>query len=433
MVTNPIPSHEQIMLKIMNCTKTSDECCLWTESLYKGSPHFYNIHIKNYLWGLSHPKVERGHHLENTCRHERCINTEHLKIIDRSIDWDQVWERLLNKSKMDGECIIWTGKVDKGGYGHTNIKGKTYSVHRISYMIKNGGEEIPTHVKEKRVMIRHICPKGHNPSCINPNHLILGTYSENANDRKDNGTHMEGGTHPQSKITEEVAQKIKLSLFKKGETGYRTRQVRADFFGVPLSTVSSIDVGQAWAHLKDKDGNDFLHNRDRININIRENRKRKKGQAITLEEFEKAGEVLYSRTKKTSENKKGDIQGECWEYNHGKLAQNGYAYACLYGRNKLAHIWSRSIYEKREKLQHEVTRHLCGNRSCINPEHLAFGTNSENSNDAFLHGSKGAKLTVDDVRDIRSSKMSTNELAKKYNVHFRSIYCVLTRRTWKLV
>jgi len=431
--TNPQFSHEQIMemIKLKTHIKKDTECHLWKGSAYRGFPRIYNIHLKNYVWNLSKPKVKRGHHLQNTCDADNCININHLKVIDRSVNWDELWERILKRTEKDGDCIIWTGKKSKKGYGHTTIKCITHLVHRISYMVKLGGKEIPTHINGERALVRHICPKGHNPSCINPDHLILGTYSENSNDRKDNGTHMEGENHPLSKITEEMAQKIKLSLFKKGEVGYRTRQVRADFFGVPLSTVSSIDTGQAWCHLKDKEGDDLNHKKELIQDRVKKKRKIK--HDITQEQFTSAGEILYGRVTKTSHNKKVEIEGDCWECNGKREEKTGYSYTCFYGRKKYSHIWSREIYEGRERRPHEITRHLCGNPICIQPTHLKFGNNSENSQDAFLHGSKAAKLSIEDVREIRKSKLSTKELATKYGVHYRSIYCVLTRRSWKMV
>jgi hypothetical protein len=58
-------------------------------------------------------------------------------------------------------CIVWTGAVDKLGYGRIGMQGKSKLAHRISYQHYVG--EIPVGLE-----LDHLC---RNPSCINPNHL----------------------------------------------------------------------------------------------------------------------------------------------------------------------------------------------------------------------------------------------------------------------
>ena len=99
-----------------------------------------------------------------------------------------------------------------------------------------------------------------------------------------------------------------------------------------------------------------------------------------------------------------------------------------------------------------VTRHLCGNSRCVNPAHLKPGTQSENERDKVLHGTsnKGkkfnspnyrkpnhngslnpkAKLTEQDVLDIRSSNVSAKILAVQYNVSKNHIQCIRNRTAW---
>jgi len=58
-------------------------------------------------------------------------------------------------------CIVWTGAVDKLGYGRIGMQGKSKLAHRISYQHYVG--EIPVGLE-----LDHLC---RNTSCINPNHL----------------------------------------------------------------------------------------------------------------------------------------------------------------------------------------------------------------------------------------------------------------------
>ena len=67
-----------------------------------------------------------------------------------------------------GQCWNWTGS-GRERYGTIRINGKTLSAHRVSYCLFVG--PIP-----KNLMILHSCD---NKSCVNPNHLSVGTHEEN--------------------------------------------------------------------------------------------------------------------------------------------------------------------------------------------------------------------------------------------------------------
>lgn len=67
-------------------------------------------------------------------------------------------------------CFVWTGAVDKKGYGRIGMQGKSSKLaHRISYQHFVG--EIPQGLE-----LDHLC---RNPSCINPNHLEAVTRKVN--------------------------------------------------------------------------------------------------------------------------------------------------------------------------------------------------------------------------------------------------------------
>lgn len=80
---------------------------------------------------------------------------------------------------MENECWNWQGTIYKNKYGKAVWGGTQYYAHRISYIIFK--DLIPSDL-----VIRHTCD---NPTCVNPNHLIIGSYSDNSLDCvKETGT-----------------------------------------------------------------------------------------------------------------------------------------------------------------------------------------------------------------------------------------------------
>lgn len=74
-------------------------------------------------------------------------------------------------------CWIWTGLLTNVGYGKMGIGTKTISTHRYSYEQAYG--PIP-----KGLLVLHKCD---NRCCVNPEHLYLGTQSDNIKDMYSKG------------------------------------------------------------------------------------------------------------------------------------------------------------------------------------------------------------------------------------------------------
>jgi hypothetical protein len=82
-------------------------------------------------------------------------------------------ERFWEKVDKSGECWLWTGALASNGYGRiTPVTGVSAGAHRVSYELHNG--PIP-----KGMMVMHSCDV---PSCVNPDHLSLGTAKDNMAD-----------------------------------------------------------------------------------------------------------------------------------------------------------------------------------------------------------------------------------------------------------
>jgi hypothetical protein len=87
-----------------------------------------------------------------------------------------------------------------------------------------------------------------------------------------------------------------------------------------------------------------------------------------------------------------------------------------------------------------VIRHKCKqNPACCNLEHLEIGTYSQNNgadkmrDETLVNGERvfTAKLSNERVIAIRGSNKSITDLAKEFGVNYKTIWCIITRRTWK--
>lgn len=127
---------------------------------------------------------------------------------------------------------------------------------------------------------------------------------------------------------------------------------------------------------------------------------------------------------------------ECWGWK-GSMTGKGYAQCPPYGK---AYRWSLEQSLGRKLKSNEVCRHLCGNRLCTNPHHLAVGTNSDNERDKPSHfeGKFGVsnryKLTQDDADKIRSlsGKLLQREIAEMYGITQVMVSRIITGKAWNV-
>lgn len=88
---------------------------------------------------------------------------------------DRFWKKVI---KSDG-CWKWTGAKHKFGYGMIRLGGvqPKITASRAAWLIHFG--DIPSGM--------YVCHRCDNPECTNPEHLFLGTASDNAVDKESKG------------------------------------------------------------------------------------------------------------------------------------------------------------------------------------------------------------------------------------------------------
>jgi len=151
-------------------------------------------------------------------------------------------KRFFAKVNKDGPngCWEWIGYKDKEGYGQVSLKRlEQYALkaHRVSYMQHKG----------KIADDLLICHKCDNPSCVNPDHLFLGTHQDNVDDKvKKNRQYLnradgKGVNNPNAKLTKSQVKEITglFSIMNNKEIGL--------IYKVHHSSISSIRRGKSWA------------------------------------------------------------------------------------------------------------------------------------------------------------------------------------------
>ena len=152
-------------------------------------------------------------------------------------------------------CWEWRGCRSKKGYGITTWydssgrKGHRQT-HRAAWELCNG--PIP-----RGLMVLHRCD---NPTCVNPEHLFLGTAADNSADMVAKGRSMRGNQEWRERVAAKIPRgeaahhtKLRttdvLAIRDLYEAGNITMQRLAVRFGVSRGTVHDILAGITWKHI----------------------------------------------------------------------------------------------------------------------------------------------------------------------------------------
>ena len=135
------------------------------------------------------------------------------------------------------ECWDWAGRTGEFGYGEVCIsQPKKYRVraHRLSWEIHRG--PIP-----HGLCVLHKCDR---PVCVNPDHLFLGTRTDNNADRQRKGRTPRGESTASAKLSEADV----TSVREMAAHGFRARAI-STHLELSVSAVRGILEQDTWSHV----------------------------------------------------------------------------------------------------------------------------------------------------------------------------------------
>lgn len=147
------------------------------------------------------------------------------------------WSRV---SKQKSGCWVWIGATNGPGYGKFYDGTKVEMAHRFSFILAHGSIDPG----------QFICHRCDNPPCVNPEHLFVGSQSDNLRDAYSKGRMAicklnASGRGNQIKLTIYDVREIRLR-HRRGET----QTSIAEDFEINQTMVSAIVRNKSWASVK---------------------------------------------------------------------------------------------------------------------------------------------------------------------------------------
>ena len=144
-------------------------------------------------------------------------------------------DRFWSKVDKSGSCWIWTGVLDRYGYGKFKLNGRYCQAQRVSWLLTHGSIA-------DGLFVCHSCD---NPACVRPDHLWLGNNALNMADMTSKGREAKGERHGLSKLTESEVIEIRRR-YAAGGISHRSLAIE---FGVHNRTIGQVVNRATWKHL----------------------------------------------------------------------------------------------------------------------------------------------------------------------------------------
>lgn len=176
--------------------------------------------------------------------------------MSKQIPWNKkpIEERFWNRVDKTGECWLWTGSAGKGRNAYGTVSAwdhKTWPAHRVAWTLASG--PIPD-----GMLVCHRCDT---PRCVRPDHLFLGTASDNQKDSVAKGRafaqrfpHVAAsyfkGRRPKGERSSfaKLTAKQALEVRRRADAGESHEAIALDF-PINRAAVGCIARRETWTHL----------------------------------------------------------------------------------------------------------------------------------------------------------------------------------------
>lgn len=146
---------------------------------------------------------------------------------------DELISKLYLGSDFFGECWIWQGPT-RVGYAYVYHRANISYLTAAHLLVKIRGDVL-------KECVRHTCD---NKMCVNPNHIITGTFKQNMDDCKRNGNLPVNTSNGMAKLNDEIVMWIRSR-----DMSHRSDARR---IGISWGHYQRVFHGTRWLHPKIK-------------------------------------------------------------------------------------------------------------------------------------------------------------------------------------
>jgi hypothetical protein len=263
-----------------------------------------------------------------------------------------------------GGCVLWTAKTNARGYGVFRLGKRVLLAHRVSYVQANG--QIPDGMQ--------VCHQCDTAACVNPQHLLLGSAADNAQDKIKRGRAKginAAGANGRAKLDWDKVDEIRARL----KTGESQRKLAAEF-GVTQAQVSEIQLGRTWK----KPGVPVIPKTPRSDRG--KNAKKTHPSVIRPTAADEAR--FWEKVDRGSAvDQLAELEAKrqpCWPWIATSKTRGGYGAFYIQGRRIPAHRMSYLLAHG--EIPDADIAHSCANNLCVNPAHLEATDRTANMKNA---------------------------------------------------